>query len=270
MTGGGVAAMGLQIGHLIAINVDATNGIEVRQARNIAGEVVTLCRDLSANPGAGKAVYGGTQYWPDKTIMTPWRDYQYIDGNNHRYALGGIAVSDFELSADWGGETTEVQEKFSGRGAQLVALATSIPTPPTLAGIPLVTNQGKVWIGSIKGCINKVTLKSNNGMELEENESCGPYPSGIKRTGNDGKYLIELEIDYVLEAQTHFDGVPSLTSYDTLVQLGDQAGNIIAFVCRKWVPIDVQKDDLDGQVGQFLKGRALATVDEDEIFLALL
>jgi len=271
LTAGDTAAMGLVVGQLIGVVVDSvggTYGIEVRQIRALPGaEVVTLDRACSANPGTGKVVLGGRQYNMATTIAS-FHGYRYVDGNNHRYRVGGAHPSKLEISADFTGETTEVMEKFSGPAAQIAAFTTTIPSP-TLAGVPLVSNQGKVWFGATKGCINKVSLVSDNGVVLRENESCGIYPTGLKRTGNDGRFSITLAIDYILEAQTHFTDAASLTSYDVMVQLGDQTGKIIAFVCRNWVP-DVEQGETDGEVSNALSGRVYATTDLDEVYMAFL
>jgi hypothetical protein len=265
LTTGDVAAMGLVVGQLVGVVVDSiggTYGIEVRQVRTIVGEVVTLCRALSANPSTGKVVLGGHQNSMNATIYSG-HGYRYVDGDNHRVACGGINPSNFELTAEWTGRTTEIMEKFTGPAARVQALATTIPSP-TLAGVPLVTSQGKVWFAAAKGCVNSVKLASNNGVVRRDNESCGAYPTGLKRPG---KFEVTLEISYILDAQTHFTGQSSLTSYDVLVQLGDQQGKIIAFVARNFVPL-VEQGETDGEVSNTLSGRCLATVDLDEIYLA--
>jgi hypothetical protein len=266
LTAGDTVAMGLVVGQLLGVVVDTiggTYGIEVRQIRALPGaEVVTLDRALSANPGTGKVVLGGHQNKMGTTIYSG-HGYRYVDGNNHRVRCGGINPANYELTAEWTGRATEIMEKFSGPAAQVQSFTTTIPTP-TLAGVPLVTSQGKVWFGATKGCVTSVKLASNNGVVRRDNESCGAYPTGLKRPG---KFEVTLEISYILDAQTHFTDQSSLTSYDVLVQLGDQQGKIIAFCTRNFVPT-VEQGETDGEVSNTLSGRCLATVDLDEIYLA--
>jgi hypothetical protein len=271
LTAGGQAAMGLAVGQLIGINVDATFGIEVRQIRALpGGDVVTLCRAPSAAVATGRGVYGGLQLRPEHDNLISLHGYRYMNGNNHRARMGGINPSKMDISADWSGETTEVIEKFSGPGMADVPFTTSIPTPTFNAGsAPLVTNQGKVWIGATKGCINKVSIVGDNGIVLRNTDSCNGTPSGLKRTGNNGNFLYTLAIDYELEAQTHYDDAATLTAHDVIVQLGDQQGYILAFCARKWRP-DVTQGDIAGMVGNMLTGRCYATVSEDELMAAFI
>jgi hypothetical protein len=261
LTTGGVAAMGLVVGDIIFVNVSAAVGIEARQVRALPGsDVVTMCRALTADPATGRAVYGGVQYKYSRTSLLSFHGYQYVDGDNHREACGGINPMKYELSADFSGDTTEVQEKYTGEGAQLYPYTTAMPSPTLAANAtPLVTQQGKVWLGANKTCVNKVALSADNGIALIENGSCGAFPTGLKRTNNDGKFDVQLGIDYTLEAQTHFDAADSLAEIDVLVQLGDELGHMVAFVCRRWVP-NADRGDLDGLFADMLSGDCLATV----------
>ncbi len=261
---GGVAAMGLAVGDIILVNVSSAVGIEARQVRALPGsDVVTMCRALTADPASGRAVYGTVNWKYSQSNLLSFRGYQYIDGDNHRQACGGINPNVFELSGDWSGDTTEIQEKYTGPGAQLAPYSTSMPTPSILAtALPLVTNQGLVWLGSSKACVNKFQLTANNGIELIENGSCGEFPTGLKRTGNNGKYDVQLGIDYTLESQTHFDAADALTAIDTIVQLGNQLGSIAVFVCRKWIP-NADRGDIAGLFGDMLSGRCYATAGSE-------
>jgi hypothetical protein len=258
---GGVAAMGLVVGDIIFVNVSAAVGIEARQVRALPGsDVVTMCRALTADPATGRAVYGTVNWKYSQNSLLSFRGYQYLNGDFHRQACGGINPSQFQLSGDWSSETTEIQEKYSGPGAQLAPYATTIPTPSLLAtAFPLTTNQGFAWLGSAKVCINKFQLTANNGIVLIENGSCGEFPTGLKRTGNDGKYDVQLSIDYTLDAEAHFDAADALTPIDVIVQLGNQLGSMAAFVCRRWIP-DADRGDIAGLFGDMLAGRCYATV----------
>lgn len=269
-TAGAVAALGLVVGDFIAVDVSAAVGIELRQVTAIATDQITVDRALSGAPASGRAIYGCVTYKLSKSTLLSMILYSYLDGD-FEHLCAGAAVADMEITYDLGNETPEPMVKFSGPAARVETLATSIPTPT------LSTNRGigpavaYAWIGATKTCITKLALKSNNGQELRESESCGLLPTGIKRTGNNGRYKVELELEALLVGATiegYYDNARALTAYDIEVQIGNVLGNGFGFRVPAFIP-DAEESDVEGDVAIALKGRCYGNgTDDTELTVA--
>jgi hypothetical protein len=169
--GGGVAS-GVQVGDLIAVDVSAAFGVEVRQVTIVATDDITVDRALSAAPAAARAVYVGTTYRLSAAQLKTLHLWGYLDGDNFRHKTGGNSVKSMDLSCDFSSQTPVAEVTFSGEGKAVESHATARPTAVT-AGEPLIPSEGKVWVGASAAlCAVKVGLKSDNALELRQNESC--------------------------------------------------------------------------------------------------
>ena len=253
---GAVTTLGVVVGDWIA--VVTTAGIEARQITNIATDAMTVTPALTSAPANGSAITAAVSYRLSDTNVLSMILYSYLDGDNFREKLPGCIVSDMEVSIDLASGTPEAMVKFSGAGARISTLATTIPTPTT-AGQPLVPNGGVfAWFGTTKVCPTSVSLKSNNGMELRNNEGCSFYPTGVKLTGNGGKRQISLDIEMLLSGSTiegYYDNADALTAYDVTVQFNNVVGQSFAFRLPKYVP-DAEPGEVEGEVSMALSGRA--------------
>jgi len=268
---GGGAASGVAIGQLIAVDVDATNGIEVRRVVNLAGDVVTMDRALTANPALGRSVYTGITYKFSQSQLKTLHLWEFLNGNNFRHKAGGCVARQMSMTCDWSADVPMAGVTFNGEGNVIVENTTTEPTAVT-AGVPLVPPKSYIWIGSNKHCLSKLDLSSDNGIEQRNNQSCQLTPSGIKRTGNNGHYNVTLSASLLLETGTiegYYDAADDLTAYDTLIQLGTVPGSIVAIAAPKWIP-DVPVEDLDGDVALNLNGRCYGTSGDDDLYLAFL
>ena len=269
LTAGGGAASAIRTGggDLIAIDVDATNGVEVRQVISRATDVVTLDRALSANPAVSRNVYVGTTYRLLASALKTLHLWQYLNSDNFRHKTGGNIANAMKLSCDFSSQTPIAEVTFGGEGLQIVAHATARPTPTT-AGEPLLPTEAKVFIGaSGKLCAVKAGIDSNNGLELRESESCSLYPTGVKRTGNGGRYAVTQDLDLLLVSgivEGYYDNASALTAYDVIVQLGVSVGKIVAWRTPKFI-LDADPGDQDGEVSLQMKGKCygLTSVDTE-------
>jgi hypothetical protein len=270
--GGGAAASGVAIGDLIAVDVSAAFGIEVRQVINVAVDVVTVDRALSAAPAAARNVYLGTTYSLSSAALKSVYLWQYLNGNNFRHAMPGSIVKELGIDIDFNGDTPVASLSLAGDGQQIVTHATARPTPVTI-GQPLLPSQGKAWL-SASGLlsITKVGLKSVSALELRQSESTSLFPTGIKGTANKARYMITQQLELLLTTGTvegYFDGANTLTAYDAIVQLGITPGQIVAWRTPKFIP-DVDPSDTGDEVTLAASGRCYGTVADDEIKLAFL
>lgn len=266
---GGEAAMSLAVGDLIAVDVSAAFGIEVRQITALPGsDVVTVDRAFSANPATGRAVYGGVTYKLSSATLKTLHILQWLNADNFRQKVGGVAIPNMNVACDFATDSPMASVSFSGPGARIAPHTTSRATPTT-AGQPLLPEKAYAYIGSTKTCINYVSLESNNGNELRNNASCALYPTGVKRTGNSSRFSIKQTLRVLLETGTiagYYDVADDLTAYDVIMQLGATVGKIVAWRTRKFIP-DVEQGELDGEVSLELSGRCYASADANELVL---
>lgn len=271
-TAGGVAASGTQVGDFIAVDVSAAFGVEVRQipTGGITGDAVTVDRALSAAPAAGRAVYVGTTYKLTFATLASLHLWAYLSGDNFRHKAGGCDARQMEVACDFSSTTPVATVGFSGGGLAVTTHATARPTPTT-AGEPLLPPAAKAWIGTALYCVTKATLSSNNGIEQRMSESCSLVPTGLKRTGNGGRYAVTQEIDLLLLSgaiEGYYDNETTLTAYDCLVQLGLLPGAMVAWRTPKFVPNPVETPEADGEVALSLSGKCygLSVVDTEVAF----
>lgn len=272
LTGGGGAASGIAIGDIIVVDVDATNGLEARQVTNIVTDVVTVDRAFTANPGTGRNVYVGTTYRFSVAQLKTLHLWEYLSGNNFRQKAGGCIARNLTVESDWNGETPVTNVTLGGDGAQLAPHSTSKPTP-TLVGEPHAPAQMKVWFGANQHCAVKASVKSDNSIELRTTDSCSLFPTGVKRTANDGKYVVEMAIELLLTTGTiegYHDVADDLTAYDVICQLGVSPGKMVVWRARKFVP-DAMPGNAANEVSLQLNGRCYASATtDDELALAFL
>lgn len=269
---GGVAASGVAVGDLIAIDVSSTYGYEVRRVTALpGGDVVTINAAFSADPAASRTVKVGTTYKFLQSATKSVHVWEYLNGDNFRHKAPGVIVADCEMEFDFGSDTPTGSVKFSGEGQAEATHATARPTPTT-AGTPLVPDGSYAFVGATRNCMLKGSFKSNNGIELRENESCTLAPSGIKRTGNNARYSVEAMVAMLLTTGTiegYYDAQAALTSYDLILQFGKTAGKIVAVNFPKFIP-EIPVADQDGEVSLEMSGRAYGSAGDDEIYLAFI
>jgi hypothetical protein len=255
---GAVSTLGAVVGDFIG--VITTAGLEFRQITGIATDAMTVAPALTSAPANGSAITGTVTYRLSSAADLSLVLYSYLNGDNFREMLPGCAASDMEVSIDLASGTPEAMVKFSGPGARIQTFSTTIPTPTT-AGQPLVPLAVYAWFGATKQCPTSLTLTSNNGQELRNNEGCTMYPSGIKRTGNGGKYLINFDIEMLLTGSAiegYFDNADALTAYDVTVQINNEVGKTFGFRLPKFVP-DTEPGSVEGEVSMKLNGRCYGT-----------
>ena len=275
LTAGGGAASGVAIGDLIAIDVDAALGYEVRRVTNVATDTLTVTPALGAAPATGRTVKLGTTYKFLNTATLSLYLSQWIGGAGVRHSVPGVIITDMEASCAFDNETPMPKFSFAGRGMKEVTHAVARPTPTT-AGQPLVLTQGKAWVGAIKVCPITASLKSNNGIELRENLCSSLEPAGVKRTGNNSRYSVEATIETMLTTGTPdtaamYESAKSsdATPLEITVQWGIVPGTSVAFVMPKFV-CDPERTELSGEFGVKFSGKALGTTGDDELFLAFI
>jgi hypothetical protein len=276
LTAGGGAASGIRTGggDIIVVDVDAANGLEARRVVSRATDTVTVDRALSAAPATGRAVYVGTTYQLDITQLPSL--YFWLWNGILKYAYPGVILNEGQLNVNFGDRVPVAKCSFKGEGMPEIANTDSRPTPTT-AGNPLVPTIGKAWFGATKlhtaagaGFITAM-LSIKNGLELRDKESGALYPVGVKRTGNNSRYVVEQTIEtfFTDAMQTFYDAAKTLTAIDTLIQLGVAVGNIVVWSCPKWQPVGDDADQ-DGELGLKLSGRALGTAGDDETSIAFI
>jgi hypothetical protein len=270
-TPGGVVASGTAVGDLIAVDVSASFGVEVRRVVSIATDAVTIDRALSAAPAAARSVYVGTKYLPSESDLASLHLFLF-NINQLRYEAPGVVLNDFSINCNFAEGVPMVKARFAGVGKQEVAHTVTRATPVT-AGSPLVPSVGKVWLGTVKHPIVDCSIGFKNGKDLRNNESDGLFPSAVKRTGNASRYVCEQTIQVLATegasgTQQFYDGGRTRTAIDAIVQLGVAPGRMVAWTTRNWRPRG-ERTEIDGEVGFRLSGRALGTAGDDEVVLTV-
>jgi hypothetical protein len=105
------------------------------------------------------------------------------------------------------------------------------------------------------------------------NESCSLFPSGVKRTGNGGNYMITQNLDLLLLTGTvegYYDNAAALTAYDVICQLGVTPGKMVVWSSPKFI-LDANPAEQDGEVSLQMNGRCYALTSPDtELYLAFI
>ncbi len=279
LAGGGWTASGLADGDLLAVDVDAANGYEVRQAVSHATDDVTLDRAFTANPATGRTVKVGTTFKLSQASLISLYLKRWIAAAGYRLAVPGVILSDMELNVDSAQATPVAKVSFSGKGGAEVTHAEARPTF-TFLGQALVPSQSICWFDTgaapRKLCLaGQAALKVNNGLDLRDNESRSLNPTGVKRTGNSSRYNVDLSLGMLLttgdeDTTALYATAQALTGFDVLVQLGKTAGTIVAFRCPKWIP-EGTLGAREGEAGITLGGgRVYGTAGDDEVVLAFI
>jgi hypothetical protein len=268
---GAGAASGLQIGDILAVDVSTADGYESRRVQNIVGDVVTVDRAFTIDPPVGRAVKVGTTYRfsaPEAKTLHLW---EFLSGDNFRQRAGGCTARQLTLGCDFAEDVPVGTVSFEGDGAAIAPHTTTEPTAVT-AGLPLVPVKSYIWVGEDKHCLCKFELNSDNGLELRNNTSCTSVPTGVKRTGNSGRYNVTLQASILLETgsiESYYDSADDLAAYSIILQLGVTPGSIVVITCPKFIP-DVPVEAIDGEVALNLTGRCYGVTGDDEISLAFL
>ncbi len=268
----GVSNSGIAVGDLIAMDVSTADGVEVRATAALPGSdtIHVSLAFSSASPASGRTIYGSATYYFTRTNEKTLQLYEWLGGNNFRQKVGGAVATEMEISCDFSGGAPEAMVKFSGAASRITTHTNSKPTP-TLAGQPLViggADGAYAWVGSTKFCMVKFALKSNNGLELRNNESCSAYPTGTKRTGNDGRYSVTLDMTLILTTtgvSDFFDNADAGTLYPVHIQLGKTAGKILGIYAPRYMP-KVKVGSVDGQPALELSGRLYGNGTDDTEF----
>lgn len=274
LTPGGGAASGIPTGGgvLIACDVSTAVGVEVRFVVSRSTDTLTIDRAFTADPASGRNVYVGTTYQLSEAALKSLRIQNWLDGDNFRRSIPGAIVQSGVLDMNWAQDNPVARIAFNGQSQQLGSHSTARPTPVT-AGVPLIPTEGKVFIGA-SGVLRVVNmqLNINTGLALRMNTSGSLYPTGVKRTENNSRYMITQMLDLLFETGTiegYFDNAGALTSYDVICQLGVSVGNIVAWRTRNWIP-DVPLTEIDGEVGISAQGRCYGVSGDDSLYLAFI
>ncbi len=275
LAAGGGAASGIPAGGgcLIACNVSSGVGVEVRRVISRSTDTLTIDRAFTADPATGRAVYVGTTYKYSSSTQLSGTLKQFIGGSTVKNKVTGVILPNLSIDCDAGTDEVVVKGSVSGMGTQLQSLADSRPSITT-NGVPLAGIVGKIWIGSTKFCATKVGFTSNNAAELRKNEFCSLYPRGVKRTGNNGRFLTSMSIDLFYsggdeDVQTIYANAQSLTAQSVIVQLGDAVGAMVAWACPRFIA-DPSLTSINGEFGvNFGGGRCYGTSGDDEIFFTV-
>lgn len=243
LTGGGVAASGIQAGDLVMIDQDGAGNYEVRQVLTTgvggADHIAVDRAFTTVNVAAGRAVKTGWTVRLSSAAFKSLSISQWLDGDNFRHVLGGAISQKMELQADYSQDVPVVGVTFTGPGARVIPHANARPSPVTV-GQPLVPTQGKVFIGA-SGVLDivKASVSSHNGLELRATESGSLFPTGVKGTANGGRYAIDAVLDLILRSglvEGYFDNAQALTAYDVIVQHGILPGATFAYRMAKFIP----------------------------------
>jgi hypothetical protein len=273
LTPGGGAASGIATGDLIAVDVSAAVGYEVRQVTNIVTDTVTVDRAFTTDPAAARTVKTGTTYRLSATAFKSVHLWGYLNGDNFRHKMPGAIVKELGIDIDFNSETPVASMSLSGDGQAIATHSTARPTPVT-AGQPLLPSQGKVFIGA-SGLLSltKAGLKSMSALELRQSESTSLFPTGVKGTANKSRYNVTQTLEMLLLTgviEGYYDGAAALTAYDVIVQIGITPGAIVAWRTPKFIP-DVEPGDTGDDVNLSLAGRCYAlTTPDTEVSLAFL
>ncbi len=279
LTAGGWTASGLADGDLLAVDVDTTNGYEVRQVVSHAGDVVTVDRAFSVNPATGRMVKVGTTFKLLNTALISLYLKRWIGGAGYRLAVPGVILSDLQINVDTAAATPVAKVAFTGKGSAELVHSEARPTF-TFLGAPLVPEKTIVWFDA--GITPRklylagpAALKVDNGMDLRDSESRSLNPTGTMRTGNDSRYNCDLSLGMLLttgdeDTTAVYASLQSLGSLDVLVQLGKTAGQIVAFRCPKWIP-EGTLGAREGEVAITLgAGRVYGSAGDDEVVLGFI
>jgi hypothetical protein len=279
LTAGGGAASGLAIGDMLAVDVSAAVGYEVRQVVNVVTDVITVDRGFTTDPAISRTVKVGTTFKLLNTSIISLYMKRWIAAAGYRLAVPGVVLSDMELSVDSAQATPVAKVSFSGKGAAELAHVEARPTF-TFTGLPLAPQKITAWFDTgatprklfLAGA---AALKVNNGLDLRDNESRSLNPTGAKRTANSSRYNVDLSLGMLLttgdeDTTALYATAQAMTGLDVLVQLNNQAGMIVAFRCPKWIP-EGTLGAREGEAGITLGGgRAYGTVGDDEVTLAFI
>lgn len=274
LTAGGGAASGIPTGGgcLIACDVSAAVGVEVRYVVSRSTDTLTIDRAFTADPLTGRAVYVGTTYSLTQLATISAYIKAYMGGgDNARYAVPGAIVQSGTLSINGAQDTPVAGWSFSGMGGAVTTHSLSRPTMTT-AGVPLIPTTSKVWIGSSAAAkVVNAELSVKNILDLRMNDIGSLAPVGVKRTGNGSRYDNMLKLDLLLESGTiegYYSNNTNLTAYDVIVQLGIAPGAMVAWRCRNWIP-DTPLGDVDGEVAINASGRCYGSSGDDSVVLTV-
>lgn len=274
---GGGAASGIPTGGgcLIACDVSALVGVEVRYVVSRTVDTVTLNRAFTSDPAAGRAVYVGTTYRLDQAATNSlWLSAFSGAGNYLRYAVPGTVIQSGGITINGAQDTPVVGVTFSGMGAAAVAHTLDYPTLVT-SGLPLIPQTSKIWIsGDGSARVVNATLNITNTLELRMNAINSITAVGVKRTANGGRYAHTMGLDIIYEpsggavVRDMYLNHPLLQAYDVIVQLGTMPGDMAAWYCPHWVP-DVPAGSTDGEMSFNSTGPCYGVVGDDSVFLTI-
>jgi hypothetical protein len=242
------------------------------------GDNLTVDRAFTSGPAAGRTVKVGTTYLLSASAdLISLTLKQFIDGETRKRKTTGNSVSDGELKIALGEKTPVLTVTLSGAGQADEALGDARPASPTTAGQPLVPDNVRVWIGTGAApdeftLAGDLSLTFNNGIVLCENEGGSLEPSRLKRTGNDGNYMVGMSLGlYGTEGDEDtlalFDDAQTLTAKDVLVQVGRDPGAILAWRCPAFKS-EPSLTKLEGEVGiNYGGGRCYGILGDDELTL---
>lgn len=273
LTAGGGAASGVAVGDIVAVDVSAAFGYEVARVTAVATDTLTIAQTLSAAPATGRTVKLGTTYKFLNTSVLSLYLWQWIAGNLARHAVPGVILPNLELSCNMDQDVPMLMSSFAGMGMEEVTHAVSHPTA-SVAGKALVPTQAKLWMGAAKFELVGFNLKSDSGAALRKNEGGSLQPSGAKRTGNLGRYKVDLTLDIMYstgdrDSAAMYDLLKTLNVYDTMIQIGIVPGQMVAINAPKFYP-DGQRSEQDGEFGFNMAGECLGTTGDDELFVTFL
>jgi hypothetical protein len=275
LVGGGIAASGIAVGQMIACDQDGAGNYEVRQVVTVGvGGADHFAVDrafTTTNVATGRAVKVGVTYRLLNSALLSVYLWQF-NSNNLRYVMPGCVMSEMDLSLNYADGAPVGKVKFNGMGQRKrPQTSTTIPTP-SVAGVPLVPTVGKIWLGAVRYNVVNVGLNVKNGLTLRNNQSDQLFPSGVKRTDQDGRYEVTQTLEMIATDVTQsnlYDTAPTLTQQDAIVQLNNAIGNIVAWRTPNFRP-DVDESEIDGEVGHKLSGRCLGVSGDDEVTLAFI
>lgn len=267
LAAGGGAISGIAAGMMVAVEV-TTGAYEVREVTNVAIDDVTIAPALSGAPATGRAVKVGITYRIDGTVFGSLYLWEFLaQGNNFRQAMGGAIPQEMKLACDWT-QTTPVQTcQFSGEGQIPDAQTTTTYPTPVTSGVPLIPTETKVWVDGNPHCITKYDLTSNNAATTRANQSCTLQPTGVKRTENNGRWEVTLNLSFLehdTNTETYFHEAKDLAEHDVIVQVGSTPGSALAFRTRRWIP-DAKNGEQDNESSLDFEGRCYGEVGEDEL-----
>jgi hypothetical protein len=273
LASGGGAASGIAVGDLIAVDVSATFGYEVRRVTAISTDTVTVNAAFSANPASGRTVKVGVTYKMQASPIISLYFWKF-NGDDLRYVMPGSIVKEIALNIDFAQRAPVLGGTFTIEGRnEATQSGTSRPTPVT-AGVPLVPSEGKLFLGAVKHPVVTAGLNINGSLMLRENESSSLEPSGAKRTENNSRYNVTQNLTFLSrttspDSKAVYDAGSSLAVQDAIMQLGVSPGNIVAWATPRYVP-EISDQEIEGEVGYTATGRCYGTSGNDEVYLAFI